>query len=64
MFGDLTISIFNGETGEKILEKSFNNIQGSAFQSNTEAANQAIKKMSEKITIDFLPQVKDIIEGL
>lgn len=64
VFGNLTISISNGNTGEKILEKSFNNIQGSAFQSNKEAANQAIKKMSEKITLDFLPQIKDVIEGL
>jgi len=64
VFGDVTISISNGETGEKILEKPFNKIQGSSFQSNKEAANQSLKKMSEKITEDFLPEIIDVIEGL
>ena len=50
VFGDATISISNGETGEEILKKSFNKVQGSDFQSNKEAANQSLKKMSEKIT--------------
>jgi hypothetical protein len=63
VFGDATISISNGVTGEKILEKSFNRIQGSNFQSNTEAANQSLKKMSEKISIDFLPEIIDLIKG-
>ena len=54
VFGDMTISMSNGKTGEKLLEKSFNNIQGAAFQSNREAANQSIRKISEKITEDFL----------
>jgi len=64
VFGDATISISNGETGEKILEKPFNNIQGSSFQSNKEAANQSLKKISEKITEDFLPEIIVVIEGL
>jgi hypothetical protein len=64
VFGDVTVSISNGETGEKILEKPFNKIQGSSFLSNKEAANQSLKKMSEKITADFLPEIIDVIEGL
>jgi len=64
VFGDVTISISNGETGAKILEKPFNKIQGSSFQSNKEAANQSLKKMSEKITEDFLPEIIVVIEGL
>jgi hypothetical protein len=64
VFGDVTLSISNGETGEKILEKPFNKIQGSSFQSNKEAANQSLKKMSDKITEDFLPEIIDVIEGL
>ena len=62
VFGDATISISNGETGEKILEKSFNRIQGSNFQSNKEAANQSLKKMSEKITEEFLPEIIELIK--
>jgi len=46
------------------MEKPFNKIQGSSFQSNKEAANQSLKKMSEKITEDFLPEIIDVIEGL
>ena len=64
VFGDMTISMSNGKTGEKLLEKSFNNIQGSAFQSNREAANQSIRKISEKITEDFLPEIVDLIKDL
>ena len=63
MFGDATIFISNGETGDKILEKPFNKIQGSSFQSNKEAANQSLKKMSEKITEDFLPGIIELIKG-
>ena len=62
VFGDVTISISNGETGEEILKKSFNKIQGSDFQSNKEAANQSLKKMSEKITEDFLPEIIELIK--
>ncbi len=63
VFGDVTISISNGETGEEILKKSFNKIQGSDFQSNKEAANQSLKKMSKKITEDFLPDIIELIKG-
>ena len=63
VFGDLTIFISKGETGETLLEKSFNKVQGSDFQSNREAANQSLKKMSKKITEEFLPELIDIIEG-
>jgi len=62
VFGDATISISNGETGEEILKKSFNKVQGSDFQSNKEAANQSLKKMSEKITEDFLPEIIELIK--
>ena len=64
VFGDITISITNGATGEELLEKSFNRVQGSDFQSNREAANQSLKKISNKITEDFLPGIIDLIEGL
>ena len=63
VFGDITISISNGVTGEQILEKSFNKVQGSSFHSNKEAANQSLNKMSEKITEEFLPEIIDLIEG-
>ena len=63
VFGDATISISNGESSEMILEKSFNKIQGSSFQSNKEAANQSLKKMSEKITADFLPEIIELIKN-
>ena len=62
VFGDATISISNGETGEVILKKSFNKVQGSDFQTNKEAANQSLKKMSEKITEDFLPEIIELIK--
>jgi hypothetical protein len=62
VFGDATISISNGETGEEILKKSFNKVQGSDFQTNKEAANQSLKKMSEKITEDFLPEIIELIK--
>ena len=62
VFGDITITISNGETGEEILKKSFNKVQGSDFQSNKEAANQSLKKMSEKITEDFLPGIIELIK--
>ena len=48
---------------KKIIEKSFNKIHGSSFQSNKEAANQSLKKISEKITEDFLPEIIDLIKG-
>ena len=64
VFGDVTISIENGETGEQIIEKSFNKVQGSDFHSNKEAANQSLKKMSEKIAENFLPELIDLIQGL
>ena len=64
VFGDMTVIITNGETGAKLLEKSFNKIQGSDFQSNKEAANQTLKKMSEKITKEFLPEILEILQGL
>ena len=62
-FADATISISNGKTGEKLLEKSFNKIQGSDFSSNRESANQALKKLSERITEEFLPELIDVIHG-
>ena len=62
VFGDVTITISNGKTGEEILKKSFNKVQGSDFQSNKEAANQSLKKMSEKITEDFLPGIIELIK--
>jgi hypothetical protein len=62
VFGDFTISISNGETGEEILKKSFNKVQGSDFQSNKEAANQSLKKISEKITEDLLPEIIELIK--
>ena len=62
VFGDATISITNGETGQEILKKSFNKVQGSDFQTNKEAANQSLKKMSEKITEDFLPEIIELIK--
>ena len=64
VFGDVTISIGNGETGEQIFEKSFNKVQGSDFHSNKEAANQSLKKISEKIAENFLPELIDLIQGL
>jgi len=64
VFGDITLSIYNGKTGEKILEQSFTKIQGSDFQSNREAANQSLKKISQKIKEDFLPGIIEIIKGL
>jgi len=63
-FADATISISKGEIGEKLIEKSFNKIQGSDFNSQTESANQALKKLSEKITKEFLPEILGILEGL
>ena len=62
VFGDITISISNGITGEQILEKSFNKVQGSSFQSNKEAANQSLNKMSEKITEEFLSEIVEFIK--
>ena len=64
VFGDLTISISNGISGEEIMSKSYNQIQGSDFNSNREAANQSLKKISIKITEDFLPEILSVIEGL
>jgi hypothetical protein len=64
VFGDITISIINGDTGDMILEKSFTSVQGSDFQSNREAANQSLKKISEKITIDLLPEIIEVIKEL
>ena len=49
---------------EKIIEKSFNKIQGSDFNSQMESANQALKKLSEKITKEFLPEILQILQGL
>ena len=63
-FADATISISKGGTGEKLIEKSFNKIQGSDFNSKTESANQALKKLSEKITTEFLPELSEILQGL
>ena len=63
-FADATISISRGATGEKIIEKSFNKIQGSDFNSQMESANQALKKLSEKITKEFLPEILGILQGL
>jgi len=63
-FADATISISRGAGGEKIIEKSFNKIQGSDFNSQTESANQALKKLSEKITKEFLPEILGILQGL
>ena len=63
-FADATISISNGKTGEQIFEKSFNKVQGSDFHSNKEAANQSLKKISEKISENFLPELIDLIQGL
>ncbi len=60
-FADATISISKGGTGEKLIEKSFNKIQGSDFNSKTESANQALKKLSEKITVEFLPELSEIL---
>tara|TARA_B100000686_G_scaffold21127_1_gene19297 strand:+ start:169 stop:1482 length:1314 start_codon:yes stop_codon:yes gene_type:complete len=57
VFADLTISISYGESNKEILKKSFNKIQGSDFNSNQEAANQSLKKMSHKIKEDFLPEI-------
>ncbi len=64
VFADATLSISNGETGEKIIEKSFNKIQGSDFSSNREAANQALKKLSKRITEEFLPELSEILQGI
>ena len=64
VFGDMTISILNGKNGQEILSKSFNKIQGSDFQSNREAANHSLKKMSEKITEDFLPEIIDLLQSI
>ena len=63
-FADATISISRLATGEKIVEKSFNKIQGSDFNSQMESANQALKKLSEKITKEFLPEILQILQGL
>ena len=63
-FADATISISRLATGEKIVEKSFNKIQGSDFNSQMESANQALKKLSEKITEEFLPEILQILQGL
>jgi len=63
-FADATISISKGATGEKIVDKSFNKIQGSDFNSQTESANQALKKLSNKITKEFLPEILEILQGL
>jgi len=63
VFGDVTVSISNGITGEQIIEKSYNKVQGSNFQSNKEAANQSLKKISEKITEEFLPELVELIKG-
>ena len=63
-FADATISISKGGIGEKLIEKSFNKIQGSDFNSKTESANQALKKLSEKITTEFLPELAEILQGL
>ena len=57
VFADLTISISYGQSNKEILKKSFNKIQGSDFNSNHEAANQSLKKMSHKIKQDFLPEI-------
>ena len=57
VFADLTISISHGQSNKEILKKSFNKIQGSDFNSNQEAANQSLKKMSHKIKEDFLPEI-------
>ena len=57
VFADLTISISYGQSNKEILKKSFNKIQGSDFNSNQEAANQSLKKMSHKIKEDFLPEI-------
>ena len=62
VFGDVTISISNGETGDEILKKSYNKVQGSSFQSNREAAHQSLKKISEQITEDFLPGIIKLIK--
>ena len=61
-FADATISISKGDSGEKLIEKSFNKIQGSDFSSNHESANQALKKLSEKISKEFLPELSKILQ--
>ena len=63
VFGDANIFVKNTKTGDKILEKSYKKIQGSDFNSNEEAGNQALKKISNKIIEDFLPKVSNLIEN-
>jgi len=56
VFGDATISIINNQTGEEIISKSYNKIQGSDFHSNFEAGKQSLKKISKQIEEDFFSQ--------
>ena len=62
VFGDITISIINARNGSEIMQKSFNKIQGSDFNSNKEAANQALQKISKIISNDFLPEIINSIK--
>ena len=61
VFGDATISIKDGISGHQIAEKSFNKIQGSDFNSNKEAASQALKKIAQIINREFLNENYNLI---
>ena len=62
--GNATITVSNGLTGDEIVSKTFNIIKIIDYYSFEEAANKALKDISEKITEVFLPELIELIKGM
>ncbi len=63
-YGDATFTVINGKTNKEISAKSYTKIQGSDFNSNYESGMQTFRKMSEKVQIDFLPELFKLLNVL
>ncbi len=56
---DCTLSILERSGGRELLQRSINNIPGVSYNSFADAGKDALKKLSDKIYEEILPQVAD-----
>ncbi|MBC8214381.1 MAG: LPP20 family lipoprotein [Candidatus Marinimicrobia bacterium] len=62
VFADATITIVDTKTGNEVFSKGINKVQGSAFSSNLEAGNSALKKLANQIKKKYLPEITSALQ--
>jgi len=60
---DYSVRILEAKSGSELIQLSLNNIRGVSYISFDDAAKDSLKKLSDRIGIEILPQIQLAVSG-